>query len=52
MEIYTTGIIITFFIVLWATEGRIGTAFFSALLWPLAILAPLVGLFFGLKKDK
>lgn len=50
MGIYFTGCIITFILVLWATSGRIGTAFFSALIWPLALLAPLFGLFSAFKK--
>lgn len=50
MEIYFTGCIITFILVLWATEGKIGTAFFSALIWPLALLTPLLGLIFSFKK--
>lgn len=52
MEIYFTGMIIAFILVLWATGGKISTAFFSALIWPLALLAPILGLFFGFKKDK
>ncbi|WP_179108970.1 hypothetical protein [Rodentibacter caecimuris] len=50
MELYFTGCIITFILVLWATGGRIGTAFFSALIWPLALLTPIISLFFPLKK--
>lgn len=49
MEIYTTGAVITFILVFWATGAKFGTSFFAALIWPLALLAPIIGLFFGLK---
>lgn len=50
MEIYTTGAVIAFILVFWATGAKFGTAFFSALLWPLALFIPIIGLFLGLKK--
>lgn len=50
MEVYFTGCIIAFILVLWATGGKFGTAFFSALFWPLALLIPILGLFFSSKK--
>lgn len=52
MEIYFTGVAITFFLVLWATGGKLMTAVISSFIWPLVILSPLLGLFFGLRKDK
>ncbi|WP_158075413.1 hypothetical protein [Rodentibacter genomosp. 2] len=51
MEIYFMGVVITFILVFWATGAKWGTAFFSALIWPLALLSPLIGLFFSFKKD-